>query len=327
MKSAIIGLGVIGKVHAKVLCTQGREISAICDINLSEAEGVKSSYGLACEVFADWIEMLDTAKPDVVHICTPHYLHAEMVIEALRRNVNVLCEKPLCIKYEDIDRILEAERESSAQLGVCHQNRYLEVNSFVKEYLADKEIAGAHGSVAWSRGDDYYNSAEWRGTQELEGGGVLINQALHTLDLVQWLCGEPEEVVAGKDNLTLRSVIEVEDSITARFYGNVPFSFFATNAAPFNNAVQINIRLSSGEKLIVLPDMLLVNGEVTLRRGQTKILGKACYGNGHEALIDDFYTCIESGKPFSINGAEGAKVIKLILAAYASDGQRIKIKK
>ena len=325
MRSAIIGLGVIGKVHAKVLSSQQKMVAALCDIDIGAAERVREQFAPDAVIYSDYRLMLDEIKPDVVHICTPHYLHAEMVISALDRGINVLCEKPLCIRREDIGRILDAESRSTAQLGVCQQNRYLEVNEFVKEYLADKKIVGAHGSVAWIRDADYYNSAEWRGTQDQEGGGVLINQALHTLDLVQWFCGEPTEVVASRDALMLGDVIEVEDTLSARYFGENPFSFFATNCAPCDFPVQINILLSNKEKLTVLPSVLLINGEIKLRKGQTQVLGKACYGNGHEALIDDFYDCVATGRHFTIDGAEAAKVVRMILAAYESNGERVSV--
>lgn len=323
MKSAIIGLGVIGKLHARVLASQNKDITALCDIIPEAAESIREQFAPGSAIYTDYIEMLECEKPDVVHVCTPHYLHAEMVIAALERGINVLCEKPLCIKREDIGRILDAEQNSTARLGVCHQNRYLEVNAFVKEYLADKKIVGAHGAVLWCRGADYYNSAEWRGTQEQEGGGVLINQALHTLDLVQWFCGEPVEVSATKNNFTLQGVIEVEDIISARYFGENPFTFFATTSAPCDFPVQINILLSNKEKLTVFPNMLMINGEVKMRGSKTKSLAKACYGSGHEALIADFYDCVSTGRHFALDGAEGAKVVRLILAAYESNGERV----
>lgn len=325
MKSAIIGLGVIGRVHARVLSSQENEIVALCDVDVAAAEKIKNEFAPCAEIYTDWIKMLDEVKPDVVHICTPHYLHADMVVGALDRDINVLCEKPLCIKHEDIGRILDAETRSAAQLGVCQQNRYLESMLMVKEYIADKEIVGAHGSVVWTRGEDYYNSAEWRGTKAQEGGGVLINQALHTLDLVQWFCGEPDEVVSSNNNYTLKGVIEVEDTLAARFYGKNSFTFFATNSAPCDFPIRIDIALSNKDKIAVYPNMLMINGEVRLQSKQSKVLGKACYGNGHEALIADFYDCIATGRPFAIDGKEGAKVVRMILAAYKSNGEKIAV--
>ena len=127
MKVALVGLGVIGKVHLAVLKELGADIVAVCDILPERCEGTGAA------VYTDYEEMLAAEKPDAVHICTPHYLHADMVVRALELSINVLCEKPLCIKNEDIARVLEAERKSSAQLGVCLQNRYNASSVFVKD--------------------------------------------------------------------------------------------------------------------------------------------------------------------------------------------------
>ncbi len=184
IKTAIAGLGVIGSVHARILEENGCSPVAVCDLCAEKCE----PYSYA-EKYTDYARMLDECKPNIVHICTPHYLHADMIIEALNRNINVLCEKPLCISRDEITRILAAEKKSKAILGVCHQNRYNAENRFVKDYIKDKKIVCATANVVWRRDEAYYRSAEWRGRRDTEGGGVLINQALHTLDLMQWFAG------------------------------------------------------------------------------------------------------------------------------------------
>ena len=324
-KIAIIGAGVIGNLHAKVLGELDFDISCICDINLQKAKALKETCAPNADIYTDWKKMIDEAKPDVVHVCTPHYLHAEMVIGALSRDVNVLCEKPLCMSPEEIPLILAAEKASRAKLGVCHQNRYLSTNRFVKEYLSDKKVSVAHGSVVWRRDAKYYNSEEWRGTVAKEGGGVLINQALHTLDLMQWFCGMPEHALSSSDNLSLKGVIEVEDTISVIFDGEQPFSFFATNASLKNMPVGINLTLSNGEFINLFPEFVVIDGEVRVKNKQTKCLGKPCYGSGHQLLISDFYRCVEENDIFPIDGEEGAKVMKLIFAAYQSKGEKTKI--
>ena len=240
----------------------------------------------------------------------------------------MLCEKPLCIRPCDIDRILTAEKESSAILGVCHQNRYLASNRFAKAYLKDKQILAAHGSVVWKRDAAYYAADAWRGKWETEGGGSLINQALHTLDLTMWFSGDPEAVLATAANLTMQNEIEVEDTIFARFEGDVPFTFLGTNTASADMPVQVTLHLADHTILTVLPSVVLINGvPVPGTSGTKPANGKECYGSGHEALIDDFYACIGDGRPFPIDGHEGARVIRLILSAYesAKNNQKTKI--
>ena len=326
MRCAIIGLGVIGKLHLENLILQGKEIAALCDIDTEKARALADSFGVTPHIYSDWKEMIEAERPDSVHICTPHYLHAEMVIKILEENIHVLCEKPLCIKKSDIPLILEAEKNSSATLGVCHQNRYNPSTVFVKEYLKDKEIKAAYGSVSWKRTKDYYDSADWRGTWAYEGGGVLINQALHTLDLVQYLCKEPSGVTACTENLSLKNIIEVEDTAVATFDGEIPFTFFATNASASDFPVEIKLKLSSGEIVHLLPNAAIT--QKTYKEFPKKTIaaaGKACYGSSHYYLFEDFYSCINEGRHFAIDGTEGAKVVRMILSVYESNKEKIKI--
>ena len=319
MKSAIIGLGSIGSVHAKVIRELFGEPNAVCDVVEEKLSDFPNSLH-----FADYKIMLDEAKPDVVHICTPHYLHTEMIIECLNRDINVICEKPLCIKHEDIDLILEAERRSKARLGVCLQNRYNAANVYARDYLADKEILSATGNVVWRRGEKYYSSADWRGKWATEGGGVMINQALHTLDLIQWISGMPERVTASISNLTLGNVIEVEDTAVALYSGSSSFSFFATVGSSKDFEVEITFKTADAT-VKVLNNAVMINNKLITFEKDDSVYGKLCYGSGHKRLISDFYDCVKTGRDFAINGSEGAKVVRLILGAYKSNGASITV--
>ena len=318
MKIAIVGFGVIGRVHFEVLQDLGYDVRAVCDVDYKLHDCLPN-----VPFYMDYFEMLEKEKPDVVHICTPHYLHEQMIITALNNNIHVLCEKPLCISKKGIERILQAEKESKAQLGVCHQNRYNPDNLFVKEYLSDKKVIGGHGSMLWHRDSKYYASSEWRGKWKTEGGGVLINQALHTLDIMQWLLGFPKEVTASVSNLTLKNDIEVEDTANLICYGNTDFSLFATNGSTCDLPIEIMIKTDK-ETISIIDSKVLV-GNSMYDFHDDVFLGKPCYGSGHLNLISDFYDCIKTGRKFEIDGQESSKVIKIILSAYESDGKRIKI--
>ena len=319
MKTAIIGLGNMGRIHARVTRELGCQLVAVCD-------AVPEKFDLfpECEHYTDYCEMLDKAHPDVVHVCTPHYLHAEMIIAALERNISVLCEKPLCIHEEEIPRILEAEAKSTGKLGVCQQNRYNASNLFVKDWLSDKKIFSATANVVWSRGRDYYSSGEWRGKWATEGGGVLINQALHTLDLCQWLVGMPDTLVGNVANNTHSDYIEVEDTAALIYGGEHSFTFFATTSAGADFNTQISISTDKGE-VNLYPDYALINGEIKHFDKDDRVYGKACYGSGHSRLIEDFYYSVRDGRDFRLNGREAAKVVKLILAAYRTNGKEVNI--
>ena len=293
MKNAIIGLGVISNVHSKVLRELFGEPYAVCDIDTQKFSDYPNS-----EHYVDYKEMLDKVSPDIVHICTPHYLHANMIIECLKRDINVLCEKPMCISKDEILSISDAEKSSKAMLGICMQNRYNAANVYVKDYLADKEILSGSGNVVWHRDSKYYASGEWRGKWDTEGGGVLINQALHTLDLLQWIMGMPENVSAVMSNLTLKNEIEVEDTSFALYTGiKSNFSFFATNGSKKDFSVELKFR-TKDEHIYVINDLVLINNKpVTFEQNDT-VYGKLCYGSGHKRLISDFYDCVKTGRKF-----------------------------
>ena len=320
MRAAIIGYGVIGKVHAKVIPSYA-ELVAICDIDEAKLEEAPDVVH-----YTDWKKMLDEVRPEAVHICTPHYLHAEMVIEALGRGINVLCEKPLCIRDEDIGRILDAAKNSTAQLGVCLQNRYNASNLAVKEYLEGKKVEAGVGQVSWHRDAAYYASGDWRGKWATEGGGVLINQSLHTLDLMQWFCGMPESLSATVSNMTLKDAIEVEDTATLLCTGKDggSFNFYASIGAAYDCPVEITL-LADRKWIKIMPNYTVIGDEIVTYKDRFPAHGKGCYGSGHEALIADWYDCLECGRHFAIDGEEGAKVVKLILAAYRSGGKKVKI--
>ncbi len=311
MKTAIVGMGVIGSVHFDVLKTiKCANIVALCDVDLKRLDAYDD-----VNKYDNYDKLLECEQLDVVHICTPHYLHADMIIKALDKNINVLCEKPLCIKEEDIERIIEAEQRSKAKLGVCHQNRYNNVNVFVKNYLKDKEIVGAHGHMVWKRTEEYYNSAEWRGKWATEGGGVLINQALHTLDLLIWLLGEPNNITSNISNNSLKNVIEVEDTANIIAKGSANFTFFATNASSYSLPVLLNIATKDEEILVYENRVIIGNKEYDFEKDNV-VYGKCCYGTGHKGLFNEFYNSVNCADKFWIDGKEASKVIKVILDVY-----------
>ncbi|MDD3999589.1 MAG: Gfo/Idh/MocA family oxidoreductase, partial [Bacilli bacterium] len=184
MKAAIIGTGAIAPIHLQGILDAGGEIVALCDIERPKAEALKKRFNLQAKIYSDYLEMYASEEIEVVHICTPHYLHAKMTIAALKDNINALVEKPLCLSLEELKDIKETLNYSKAKLGVCFQNRYLPSNIFAHELLENEEIYEARGKVIWNRDQAYYAQAPWRGKWETSGGGAMINQAIHALDLM-----------------------------------------------------------------------------------------------------------------------------------------------
>ncbi len=326
MKTALIGAGVIGNVHAKNTVSLGRPFDAICDVDIERAKALAKTTSPNAAIYTDYKQMINEFAPDVVHVCTPHVLHAEQIIYALDMGINVLSEKPLCAHPEQLAGILEAEKRSSAVLGVCQQNRYNGSVAFAREYLKDKKIISGHGSVCWNRGEKYYSESPWRGKLSEAGGGALINQALHTLDLLEEFCGIPEEVTARADILAPKPGVEVEDTVSAVFSAKngLNFTFHASINNLKNMPVELCFKLEGGETLTVLPKSALVNGKTVFEsNNEGQSIGKSYYGDGHAALFADYYDCLESHKKFPIDGQEGAKVMRLIFGVYASKGEKL----
>ena len=321
MRVAVIGCGSISQSHIEALLKNGQTICALCDTDIAAAE----KTGLSVPIYTDYKVLLEQEKPDCVHICTPHHLHADMCVEALSRGVNVLCEKPLAINIPDLERILAAEKASAATLGVCLQNRYEPNMQVLKEY-AGHGVVTVCGSVFWKRDERYYASGPWRGKWSTEGGGVAMNQALHTLDLVQYLGGMPKYVTAHCFNDHLQDVIEVEDTVSARLEtedGRI-LTFFASTACGATFPAELRLRTVEKETLIASSKFLTLNGQV-LPGVQSSSSGKEVWGTGHSRLIADFYRCLKEDLPFPIDGAEGSKCVRLTLSIYASKGQRIPV--
>ena len=162
MRVSVIGCGNISNVHLEILASmEGIEISSVADIVAEKADKAAEKYG--CKAYYDYRKMLDEEHPDVVHICTPHYLHVEMAVEALSRDIHVLCEKPCAMNREELAKIKMAQLMSTCEYGVCFQNRYNASVMAVKKAVETGKygaIKGARAIVQWCRNEDYY-SDDW----------------------------------------------------------------------------------------------------------------------------------------------------------------------
>ena len=195
--------------------------SRICGLQSGKGTGISGGIwvGRRPSAYASLEEMLENEQVDVLHICTPHYLHTPMAVYALEKGVHVFTEKPPAISRDQFATLKAAAKENHARLGICFQNRYNESTKAMEEILASGEngkIVGARAFVSWMRTKEYYAESDWRGKWETEGGGCLINQSVHTLDLLNlFMGGQPVETQAHMMNYHLKDVIEVEDTVSA----------------------------------------------------------------------------------------------------------------
>lgn len=328
-RAAIVGCGAIANTHAGNLAKMNNvKLVAVCDILPQRAERIKESYASDALVFNDYIKMLDEVKPDVLHVCTPHYLHSEMAVEALKRDINVLLEKPVSVSLLQAQAIKDAEKESKGKVCVSFQNRFLKRNRTAKDLVASGKagkVIFASGSVLWSRGEKYYRDSHWRGFKATEGGGVMINQAIHTLDLMQWICGEPEKLCAKTANFHLQGIIDVEDTCDAYFcFKDGGHGMLHATTANFEDT-PVSLTVKCENMLLELKnDDLYIDGVKQEIYDNAEIVdGKPYWGSGHKMLFDAFYSALENGGDAPITVTDAIPALKLLLAMYESDGKDI----
>lgn len=322
LKSAIIGCGGIAQVHAGVLSElESCQFVACADIKFERAEKMAAKYNL--HAYSSMEELLEKEEIDVVHLCTPHYLHTPMAELAAKKGVMVFSEKPPVISCEQWSKWEEITKLT--KVGVCFQNRYNKTTKYIKELINSPEagkILGCRAFVTWQRGVSYYVDSGWRGSLETEGGGALINQSIHTLDLMLEFLGRPTEVEAMCRNHHLKGVIEVEDAIEAYFKcGDAMGIFYATTAYCTDSPVIIEVVC---ENLTVKMDgshisVKYANGdrsEIDMLEAPAK--GKSYWGSGHKGAIGDFYDNMLQGKEPPINMESIRNTVDTMLAIYKS---------
>jgi predicted dehydrogenase len=323
-RAALIGCGDVSVIHFEAIdAIEDIELVAVCDIDPDRSAEVGAKRGVP--TYADHLQMIAEARPDVVHITTPHHQHVQLSIDCLGAGVNVIQEKPLAHTLADGQRLVDAAAGALPKIGICLQNRY-NVSSQEAHRLLDSgklgEIRGAYASVVWTRTADYYHDRPWRGTWRESGGGLLINQAIHTLDLVQWLMGDVVTVQGQVATNKFGDVIEVEDTAEALFThaNGAQTSFYATLTAPVHRPVEIEIHCENA--VLAIRDGL----EVTWADGQVDVYperavpsgGRSYWGVSHEILIRDFYARLAAPEPFWIGPAEAMASLEMLTSLYAN---------
>lgn len=301
----IIGCGVIAPNHIKALMENEKtELVAVCDIIEERAHSRADMAG--CAYYTDYHEMLEAVHPDAVHLCLPHYLHAPVAIDCMKAGVDVLCEKPMDASLEAAQRMKEVSLETGRRLGVIFQNRYNAENRAIRAALDSGEMGkliSLHGEVCWCRNEAYYRSGEWRSRYETAGGGVIINQAIHTLDLLRYFAGSPVVDVKATVSHHGATTAEVEDTAEGViFFENgtrALFYFSINNMEDEHIRVTIkceNARVESraGDCCIFYRDGRSVRASDEER---AKNCGaKACYGSSHAIQIADFYDDVDGSR-------------------------------
>jgi predicted dehydrogenase len=320
---AVIGCGTISIVHlAAIRNLDGVDLVGVCDTDADRAAAVGRDHGVPW--FTDHRELLERVRPDVVHVCTPHNEHVPVAIDSLDAGVAVLVEKPVGHTVAEAERLIAAaRRRPEVKVGVCLQNRYNTAVRTVRALLESGELGAVHGASAtllWHRAPEYYQARPWRGRKRDSGGGVLINQAIHTLDLLEWLLGDVVRVRGHTGRYALDGVVDVEDtaSVLLDHRGGARSVLFATVTNVTDSPVTVEI--------VTERAMLLIHGDLTVRYvdGRTETVaerrvggpGRAYWGASHDLLIADFYSRLSEPGPFWLDPQEGTKSLRLVHRIY-----------
>lgn len=332
----IIGCGNIGPIHAAAIAeVRGAKLVGVADVRMETAEKLASQYG--ADAFDDYKEMLKRDDVHAISLCVPSGLRAEIAVDCAKAGKHILSEKPLDVTTKRIDKIIKATDDAGVNLGCIFQSRFSEgaeeIRKAIDQGRFGKVVLG-DAYIKWYRSQEYYDSGAWRGTWKLDGGGALMNQGIHYVDLLQWLMG-PVKSVYARTALVAHTGLEVEDLATAiiEFESGAQGVIEASTAIWPGHPARIEIHGTDGSA--AMEDGKVVTWEFNKTKPVDKKIEAAMAGDsslgsgasdplsslkieGHRRQIADFTKAIQKGVKPAIEGREGRLAVALIEAIYKS---------
>jgi predicted dehydrogenase len=337
VRFAVIGVGAnVFGLHAAAIKASALTVVGVADINLAAAE--QRAEDLGCPYFADHRDLLTQTKPDAVAITTPHPYHAPIAIDCLNSGAHVLVEKPIAVEVAEADRMIETAQQVNRLLAVNLQHRTRSDIREAKKLIQQGklgELQRVQMTAIWTRTQRYYQLAGWRGTWRGEGGGVLMNQSPHTLDLICYLAGEPSRLTAW--NRTIFHSIETEDTSVAMFeWSNGALGTLLVSTAQAGEAERLEIAGTRGVLQVGrsglqfweadedLRDFLSQSPEPFARAplNQVDVEVEQRPGDGeHTAIYANFVDAIEHGTPLVADGSAARQSLELANAMIYSSAR------
>lgn len=326
VRFAVVGCGRIAPKHAEsIVALPDAELVAVCDIIPEKAQAFADKYG--AKPYTSYEEMLAKEDIEVVTIATPSDLHAPIGIAAAKFGRHVMVEKPMAMTLKSADELIQTCKDNGVKLEVIHQNRFNKSVKLMRNALEEGRFGKlTHGqaTVRWNRDDNYYAQAPWRGTK-LQDGGVLMNQSIHNIDLLQWTFG-PVESVFGYTTTAMRK-IQMEDvggAVIKFKSGAIGLIEAASTIYPKNIEETLNVFGATGSVII---GGIAVNRIETWEFPESETEKKqifasqesdppTVYGFGHREVIADMIQAIREDRTPAIPGEEGRKALEIILAIY-----------
>ena len=340
LRFGIIGCGVIGPTHAEAITSiPDAELVAVADVVEEKAQKLADKYHV--KAYASAQEMLTHEQLDVVDVCTPSGMHGEHACMVMRAGYHVIVEKPMEISHERIDEMLRVQKETGKKLAVISQFRFNEASVQVRTLLQEKALGRVvlgNAVIPWWRSQQYYDSGAWRGTWALDGGGILMNQSIHSIDVLQWLMGPVKTIRAYTE--TLVHTMEAEDAAVAilRFANGALGTISATSGAYPGVGTRIEVFGDRGSAVIENDELSFLH----LASNDKEEVG--AYGGGnpeklkisdqqqnstasdpgantktrHALQIADMIRAIRTNGTPLVDGNEGSHPVDIILGVYES---------
>ena len=334
IRVGVIGCGRISVMHLVPLSMmEDVELVACADIKPDRADAAAAEYGI--KAYYSYEEMINSENLDAVHICLPHHLHTKAAIYAFEHGVHALSEKPMDVDLESAERAVRIAKEKGTLYGVIFQCRYNNSARLVKSALDSGrlgKILSARSTLTWSRPDSYYSGSDWKGTWDKEGGGVVIDQAIHSVDLVNWMIdSEVESVSCSMANRGHKTVV-VEDSAEGlvTYKNGVKYGFYCMNNYLCDEPIEIRFFCENGKVIFGYDDAYITYNDGTTEEAHqdentTEYRnGKDYWGFQHGRQIRQFYDAVLGKEPLDISGEEALKSHRLIMEIYRIGRQSLK---
>jgi len=327
VRFGIIGCGHIAPRHADAIINSTlMELKAVCDVNPLVAESFGEKYGV--KWYTDINSLLNAPEVEIVNICTPSGLRVEIGLQVVEAGKHIVVEKPMALTVKEADRLIVACREKGVKLAVMHQNRYIPaVRRMFRAVNSGRLGKLTHGNavVRWSRNEEYYAKSPWRGTRAMDGG-CLLNQAIHNIDLLQWVLGDVE-IVFGFAATQLRKIESEDNAVAVIKFANGSFGTIEASTTIYPTNLEETLSIFGSEGTVVLGGVTMgkvrtwrINGDdeanvLAEQAGEPELPRYAC----HQAVLEDMARAIIDNRQPAIDGSEGRKALAIIEAIYRSN--------
>ncbi len=331
LRVGVVGCGRISVMHlVSADKLDEAQLVACCDIKPERANEVAKKYNITA--YTDYNEMFEKEELDAIHICLPHYIHTDVSRAAFAHGIHVLSEKPMDISYEKAVAAVEDAKKHNVLYGIVSQCRYNNSARLVKEAVSSGKLGkvlAATSVLTWSKPDSYYSESDWKGTWDKEGGGVVIDQAIHSIDLVNWIVNSPVKDISVSMANRGHEIINVEDSADGliTYENGVRYGFYCMNNYGVDEPIEIKLFCENGKVKFGYDDAYIYYNDGTVEEAHQDAVeeyegGKDYWGFQHIRQIHQFYKACLGLEPLDISGEEALVTHKLIMDIYDKGGIR-----